>query len=218
MIAQLEPPEVPTLDSLRAELGDIPGWRILLRPPPGTATEADVLRLLDSPRKRICELIDGTLVEKAMGFRESIVGASLASRLTVFVDERDLGFVSGSDGTLKLESGRIRIPDVAFFSWSRVPGGRVPAEPVPKITPDLAVEVLSAGNTRREMELKREDLFGAGTKLIWLVDPRLRTVRVYTDVEAFTELTEADTLDGGAVLPGFAVPVKALFAKLERGE
>jgi Uma2 family endonuclease len=127
-----------------------------------------------------------------------------------------LGLVTTADGTVRLWAGRVRIPDVAFFSWDRIPGRRVPRDPMPTLAPDLAVEVLSVSNTRREMRLKREDYFRAGVRLVWEVDPRTRTVQVYTSPEESTTLAESDTLDGGAVLPGFSLPLRELFAELDR--
>jgi Uma2 family endonuclease len=66
------------------------------------------------------------------------------------------------------------------------------------------------------MARKRCEYFKAGVRLIWEIDPRVRTVRVYTSETAFRDLTQADTLDGGDVLLGFAVPVTDLFAELDR--
>src|SRR5438309_8854608 len=102
-------------------LGNVPLERIRMRPPPGTATEADVLVALEAPRKRICELIDGVLVEKAMGYRESVLANYLSFVLTGFVLQRNLGLVTGADGTIRLWAGRVRVPDLAFFSWDRFP-------------------------------------------------------------------------------------------------
>jgi Uma2 family endonuclease len=85
---------------------------------------------------------------------------------------------------------------------------------VPDLAPDLAVEVLSEGNTREEMERKLKEYFLSEVSVVWFVDPRNRTVRVYTSPDDVTELGEGDTLDGGDVLPGFSVPVARLFADL----
>jgi Uma2 family endonuclease len=208
---------VDNLAELLERLGNIPPERIRMRPPPGTATEADVLEALEAPRKRICELIDGVLVEKAMGFTESLLGSYLIVLLDAFVRPRNLGLVTAADGTVRLWAGRVRIPDVAFFSWDRMPGRRRPPEPIPTLAPDLAVEVLSRGNTPGEMLLERQDYFSAGVHLAWEIDPRQRTVTVYTSPETPTAvLTAADTLDGGTVLPGFSLPLGDLFAELDR--
>jgi Uma2 family endonuclease len=92
----------------------------------------------------------------------------------------------------------------------------VPEAPIPDLAPDLAVEVLSESNTAAEMARKREEYFAAGVRLVWLVDPRSRTVTVHDAEGRSTTLDETATLDGGAVLPGFAMPLRDLFAELDR--
>ncbi|MBC8116380.1 MAG: Uma2 family endonuclease [Candidatus Saccharimonas sp.] len=208
--------EIETLAELVERLGGIPLDRIRFHPAPGTATEKDVITALEAPRKRICELIDGVLVEKAMGYRESVLASLLIELLNAWVRPRNLGLVSSPDGTLRLWAGRVRIPDVAFTSWDRMPGRKRPTKPIPELSPDLAVEVLSESNTYGEMQLKLADYFAASVRLVWIVDPELRTVEVHAGSGQMTLLRQDDTLDGGAVLPGFAVPLKDLFAELDR--
>src|SRR5580704_13363724 len=97
-------------------LGDIPLERIIFDPLPGTATEIDLLRLVESG-DCLCELVDGTLVEKPMGVVESYVATKLAIRLGQFVEDQNLGGITGADSTLRMSStGRIRLPDLSFFS------------------------------------------------------------------------------------------------------
>ena len=188
-----------------------------MHPLPGMATEADVLAGLEGPRKRICELIDGVLVEKAIGYRESLLAIYLSFAILSFVRPRKLGLVLGADGIIRLWAGRVRIPDLAFYSWDRLPDRRVPDQPIPALAPDLAIEVLSAGNTPAEMLQKRRDYFGAGFRLVWEIDPRARTASVYTSPESpSTILLEADALDGSPVLPGFTMPLRDLFAELDQ--
>jgi Uma2 family endonuclease len=164
----------------------------------------------------LCELVDGTLVEKPIGLRESLIAVFLGGEIRQFVVARNLGIVTGTDGTLKLWEGLIRLPDVAYVSWDRIPGRQIPAEPVPNIAPDLAVEVLSQSNTRREMERKRGEYFAAGVRLVWEIDPNTRTVAVYTAPDTFVTLQQSDVLDGGSVLSGFAIPLTELFGELDR--
>jgi Uma2 family endonuclease len=205
------------LAELLDRLGGIPLERVRLHPPPGTATEADVLRALEAPQKRICELIDGVLVEKATGYRESILASMVIESLNAFVRSRNLGLVTAPDGTVRLWAGRVRIPDVAFFSWDRMPGRKRPPDPIPSLSPDLAIEVLSQSNTPSEMRTKRADYFSVGVRLVWEIDPETRTVQVYSRAAAADAvLTEADDLDGDPVLPGFKLPIGELFAELER--
>ena len=94
-------------------------------------------------------------------------------------------------------------------------GGHVPSEPIAPVVPDLAVEVLSAGNTKREMSRKCEEYFAAGVRLVWQIDLETRTAAVYTNPGEFRTLTESDTLDGEPVLPGFEFSLRELFAELE---
>jgi Uma2 family endonuclease len=207
---------IDNLAELVERLGGIPLERIRFRPPPGTATEDDVIAALEAPRKRLCELIDGVLVEKSTSYSESLLATLLIEVLNAFVRPRNLGLVTAPDGTMRLWAGRVRMPDVAFTSWDRMPGRRRPAKPIPDLAPDLAVEVLSRSNTPAEMRLKRQDYFTARVLLVWEVNPEARTVSVYTAPDNPTVLTEADTLDGGTVLPGFALPLRDLFGELDR--
>ena len=78
------------------------------------------------------------------------------------------------------------------------------------------MEILSESNTKAEMSRKLGEYFAAGTRLVWYIDPPTRGIRVYTAADQCVELQEADTLDGGAVLPGFALPVRDLFDRAER--
>jgi len=211
----ISPAAIETLADLLEHLGGISPKRVRFHPAPGTATEEDVLVIRNSPERRLCELVDGVLVEKAMGFRESFLACALIEILRGFVRQRNLGLVTGEAGMMRLMAGLVRIPDVAFISWFRLPNRRVPTEPIPDLAPDLAVEVLSVGNTPGEMARKRQDYFRSGVQVVWQVDPNTRTVEVFTAPEQSTLLHEMQTLDGGTVLPGFALPLHELFAELD---
>ena len=191
-------------------LGDVPLHRIVFDPWPGTATETDLLRFVDRD-KRLCELIDGTLVEKPVGYWEAQIAMNLAAVLWAYVARHDLGRVSGPDTTLRMPSSdRVRLPDVVFISKARQP---TLAVAVPTLAPDLAVEVLSESNTPGEMNQKMREYFASGTRLAWYVDPIGRTVKVYQSAEApMAILAEGDVLDGQDVIPGFTLAVKDLFA------
>ena len=204
-----------TAEDLLNDLGGIAPSRVRIRPTPGTATEADLIEA-NSRKATIYELVDGVLVEKGMGFTESVLAGVILAILRGFVVPRNLGLVSGPDGMLRLLPGLVREPDVAYISWRRIPGGKFPTEPIGGFAPDLAVEVLSPSNTRAEMARKRREYFEAGVRLVWEVDPRARTVDVYQSPEHPTRLDATRTLDGGEVLPGFALPLVELFAELDR--
>jgi len=212
-LADLEP-GAGSMAELLDSLGGISPKRVRMNPLPGTATVRDVVRLRETSR-RLYELVDGTLVEKIMGAKESFVAGEVLTLMKNWNRANgNLGMVLGPDGMVKLMKKLVRIPDVSFTNWDRVPGRVVPDEPVPDLAPDLAVEVLSEGNTREEMERKLKEYFLSEVQLVWFIDPRKRVVQVYTSPDDVNTLREGDTLDGGDVLPHFSVEVSALFEQL----
>ena len=177
--ATIAPPKIRTLADLWKRLGDIPLDRIRFEPPPGTATEEDVLEL-DRREGRLCELVDGTLVEKAVGAAESYV-AWLLGHL--------LDSVSRPERPGDLPRSRWHAADLARAGSDSRPVvhlvGQAPrAEGLPEavsdLYPDLAVEVLSEGNTPAEMRpqaggiLRRRGPPGLADR------SRKRTARVHT--------------------------------------
>jgi Uma2 family endonuclease len=203
-------PQELTLADILRQLGGISPKRIRFRPAPGTATEEDVVKIRDRER-RLFELVDGVLVEKVMGYWESVLAIELAGLLRDFVKPRKLGTLAGEAGMLRLSPGLVRIPDLSFISRARLAHHRRARAPILPLAPDLAIEVVSEGNTRREMARKVSEYFASGCRLVWLVDPRTRTVAVYTSTAKPIMLTEKQVLTGGDVLPGFRLPLRKLF-------
>ncbi|MGP0063455.1 MAG: Uma2 family endonuclease [Isosphaeraceae bacterium] len=204
------PDTVWTVADLYRRFGPISFERIRQDPPPGLGTVEDVVRLNDH-EDRLYELVDGILVRKIMGHEQSYLAVRIGTVLSIFVEPRGLGWVVGEGGMMQLAINLVRIPDVSFISWDRVPGDEFPKEPVPLLVPDLVVEVISRGNTSKEMEEKLKEYFEKGVRLVWFVRPRGRVIDVYTAPDRFTRLTVSATLDGGDVLPGFSVRVGELF-------
>ena len=207
-----------TIDSLKDllnELGGIAPERIRFRPPPGMAKEKHLVQAHDH-QNRLCELVDGVLVEKAMGSIESLLAMELAYEIRRFIEDADLGVVLGADAMLRLAPGLVRMPDLSFVSWEKIPDGQFPDEPISGLVPDLAVEVLSAGNTKREMARKVAEYFEAGVRLVWLIDPKARTVDAYTGLKTSRRLGNGQILGGEPVLPGFTLPLRQLFARSTR--
>jgi Uma2 family endonuclease len=212
--AKTAPPEIRTLGDLLDRLGGIPPDRIRFDPPPGTATEQDVLEL-DRREGRGCELIDGTLVEKALGSAESYVSWLLGGLLKDYLDRHKLGIGLNPDGLLRISPGLVRMPDLSFISWDKLPNRKVPLKPIWNLYPDLAIEIVSEGNTSAEIRRKLSEYFNAGVRLAWVIDPRKRTARVHKSARRSTLIREHQSLDGGDVLPGFIVPLADLFENLE---
>lgn len=206
------PPAIETLADLLHRLGDIPLERIRFRPAPGTATEEDVI-VAEARTGRLCELVDGVLVEKGIGYYESRLAVILGYFLEGYLEHKDLGITLAADGVTRMEPGLVRMPDVAFHSWEHFPNRLLPPGAFVEQAPDLAVEILSPSNTEREMERKRGEYFSGGTRLVWQVYPRTHRVRVYTSPDTFVDLSEADTLTGDPVLPGFTLSVRRWFER-----
>lgn len=203
-----------TLAEMLHRLGDIPLERI--RFPVGRATEEDVIKYMEAANKRLYELIDGVLVEKAMGFWESSIASIVAQHLWNYLDAHDLGIAFTADGPFRVRVGRIRFPDAGFISWDRLPGDDQPRTPILAAVPNLAAEVISKSNTVREMENKLLDYFEAGVQLVWYIYPETQTAIVYTSPTRKKDIGPDGTLDGGKVLPGFSLPLKKLFARTRR--
>lgn len=211
--AKLPFEDLGELLALVERLGDIPPSRVCLDPFPGTATERDLLRKHGRPHK-LYELVEGTLVEKPMGHVESIVAAELIRVIGNFIRQHQLGYFSGSDDLIRLMPKVVRGPDVSFTSWTQRPERTADTDAISNVIPNLVVEVLSKGNTRGEIAKKLKDYFFAGVQLAWVIDPKTHTAEAYTAPGEKEAIPADGELDGGDVLPGFTLPLAALFADL----
>ncbi len=192
-------------------LGDVPIERVLFDPPPGTVTGEFYEKIDGRVHGALVELVDGTLVEKPMGMNESRIASVLIIHVGGHVLQHRLGFVAGEAGTVKMSGGNCRMPDVAVYLRSDYPGGKRPTQKVPQIPPRLAVEVLSEDNTAAEIDKKLAEFFASGCRLAYVIDPKTRTARRYTSTADSTAIDPDGTLDGGDVVPGFAVSLASLF-------
>ena len=200
-------PGPATLAEYLEGLGDVDLSRILWTPRPGTATEAD---LLACPLKLV-ELIDGTLVRKTMGGRESFAASALYEWLVIWKRKSSAGLLGLPDAMYRLAPGVVRIPDLSFTSWLGLPNANAHLHPIVDFVPELAVEVLSESDRPGAVRRKVREFLTHGTKLVWVVDARAETVTVYTAAREATTLTRTDILDGGDVLPDFSLPLAELF-------
>lgn len=214
----LPPPALPaswSMADLQEHLGDVPAERIRLYPPPGLATVEDALRLGDR-KEAICELIDGVLVEKPMGTFESLLSMILGHLLMNHLDHDNQGVVLGEKGALQILPTKMRIPDVSFIRWESFPDRKLPKDRVYRAVPDLAVEIISAGNTSQEMDKKLDEYFEAGVRLVWYIYPDTKTARIYTARDKVVEIDQQGQLDGGEVITGFTVRLGELFDRIEQ--
>ena len=206
-----------TVEELAARVGAVPLWRVRTDPPPGTAREADVERIRRE-EDRLCELIDGVLVEKAVSEKTAFLAAELITFLNIFIRPQRLGWVIAPDGYYRLFGRLLRAPDISYIRRDDRPDGEILSTGYADVAPALAVEIFSPGNTTAELERKRGEFFAAGTELFWIVYPERREIVVSTGPEEHSTLGPDDTLDGGTVLPGFTLRVAELFERVNLGE
>lgn len=163
--------------------------------------------------KRI-ELVQGVIVEMApTGGEHGEICAWLTHLLFAHVAAHKLGTLTSAETGFVLftDPDTVRAPDIGFIAASR----RVKTKRFYRFAPDLAVEVVSPGDTVAEIEQKALDYLQAGTQTVWVVYPDLRVVAVYRPGEAVSVLRGAEKIDGGKVLPGFAITVDDVFAWIE---
>jgi Uma2 family endonuclease len=176
-------------------------------------TPEDVWQL--SQQGESFELIDGELYPMAPSkLRHSRVAGRIATFIGHYALEHRLGESYVAEPGFQLPTANVLAPDVAFISSARL----LPETDAPgfdKIAPDLAVEVMSESNTKVEMHRKVQLFFAAGTRLIWIVYPKSRTIYVYTAPDKITVLQGDTVIDGGDVLPGFSVRLADIFGRMD---
>jgi Uma2 family endonuclease len=171
-----------------------------------TFTDEQLLRLPKDGYKR--ELVDGKIVVSPAGYRHGLVIVRLSARLAAFVAERDLGDVLDSSTGFRLPSRNLRVPDISFVARGRVPDP--PPEGFAYLAPDLVVEVLSPGDSPRQVLDKVGEYLGAGSRLVWVIDPEARRAAAYRSLTDVTQIPEEGALDGGDLLPGFSCRLAAI--------
>ena len=165
------------------------------------------------PDNQGMELIDGIVMEKAMGTECGSINTRIGYYLWSVVLPARLGEVIDGDGMYRCfpsHPNRIRKPDLSFIRRERLPNGRVPVG-ITLIRPDLAVEVISPNDEYESIDEKIADYYDAGVPLIWVVAPRTRTVLVYQADGSARRLRDTDDLTADPVVHGFRVRVAELF-------
>lgn len=180
-------------------------------------TADELFRLNRGPQRH--ELVKGEL--KAIspaGFQHGVIVNQLSQLLTDFVNRNGLGLVLGAETgfILSRNPDTVRGPDISFVTRERIERIGIPVAYFPE-APDLAVEIVSPGDTVSEVEAKAEDWLNGGKRMLWVVSPRSRTVTVYQSLHQISVLTENETLDGAPVLSGFSCRVGELFQPLFPG-
>lgn len=160
------------------------------------------------------ELIRGELrTMTPAGNSHGRIAMRVASPLFQHVEERGLGVVYAAETgfILARNPDTVRAPDVAFVSRERLEEVGETERYWPG-APDLAVEVVSPGDTYAEVESKVAEWLRAGSRMVIVVDPSNLVVKVHRSPAEVETLTEADEIEGSDVVPGWRMPVRRLFA------
>ena len=159
------------------------------------------------------ELVRGELREMSPATPGSNrIGLRILRPLSDFVERAELGEVFGFEAGFVIEHtpDTVRAPDVAFVRAERLPAGDGP-DGFWSIVPDLVVEVVSPSDRAGDLQEKIEDYLAAGVRLLWIVQPRRKTITVYGADRTWRILHVGDILDGGDVVPGFQLALADLF-------
>jgi len=161
------------------------------------------------------ELVHGDVVrEPPAGFGHGVQAARIGSFLQVWVERHGAGVVCGAETGFVLfrDPDTVRAPDAAFVSEERL-AQVADREPFFEGAPDLAVEVVSPGDRAPEVAAKVRDYLCAGSRQVWIIRPRERTLTVHRPGAAPLHLGADATLEGGDVLPGFSLRVARIFGE-----
>lgn len=162
------------------------------------------------------ELVKGVPVEMTpTGTSHGAVSMWIGYLILNYVETHDLGMVTAAETgfVLSTDPAIVRAPDVGFIAKARLTSPT--SERFFDGPPDFAVEVVSPGDTATDIHDKVMEFLHAGTRLVWVVYPRSKTVMVYKP-DADAHIFDANgVLDGGEVLPGFTLPVREVFKKLQ---
>ena len=176
-----------------------------------TITAEELLR--DPEREGRFELARGELLERLMpNYRHGRIASRSNRVVGNFVDEHGLGdFISEGGFVFERDPDTVFLPDLSFVRADRVP----PVDQqqgYPELVPDFVIEILSPSNTVLDTAERVRIYLATGVRLVWLLNDHQRSVTVHTPDHVARTLFEDDVLEGGDVLPGFAVRVGALFA------
>ena len=146
------------------------------------------------------------------GFEHGIRSAKIGGRLNEHVERYQLGYVCGAETGFKIAQNpdTVRAPDAAFIRQTTIDERGI-VKGYWEGAPDLAVEVISPGDTYTEVAEKVDEWLNAGCALVWVMNPRRETVEVYRSPEDITVLRGDDILEGGDVIEGFQCRVRDLF-------
>ena len=182
-------------------------------PSPELITAEELLNIPD-PLDRRCELVAGVIQYRPfMDFGSGAIASELNFRLSQHVHATRCGIfvATGTGYILRRNPDTVRAATASCLSearlnrFSRRHDGYFPS------APNLVVELLSDFDDEKDIDRRNSDWFDGGAKLVWVVNPRWKTVTVYRSATDKQELSLCDSLVGAEVLPGFVCPLTDIF-------
>ena len=192
---------------------------LMLDNPPSPAARSRVTadELLAMPNAKNFELVNGELVERIMGWESECLGMNVSALLWNYCREHACGWVNGSSAGYQCyeeafpdDPDRVRKPDVSFIAADRI-SAETDLRGHCELVPDLAVEVISPNDRYHEVEDKVDEYLRVGVRLVWVVDPKKKTIRIHRANGTIQDLRVGDELSGEEVIPGFRCPVSEVF-------
>lgn len=159
---------------------------------------------------RIYELVDGEILVSPAGMRHGEVAGKILHIVATFLEKNPIGKVYTPDTGIALPDGNLRCPDVSVVRNEKLPGGQSP-DTFGELVPDLVVEVLSPSDSLKEVGRKIGEFLECGVPLVWLADPKRKTVTVYRSLSETQQYTGEDLINAEPVLPGFSCAVSRFF-------
>ena len=205
------PAGIDTLADLVRWLGDLPIDRICVTPPPGLATERDVLAARRTPERWLCELVGGVLIRKAYDFWAAVLSGQVMCRISDIEQIRRKGAMLAGSMPYRLAPGLVRIPDVSFIPWDHFPGRKLVDEEIGTIMPTLVLEVVAPSDGEREIERKRDEYFQAGVEEVWIVDSVRKDAAIWSGPTSVQRFEPGDMVRGSAIFPECSISLEKLF-------
>jgi Uma2 family endonuclease len=164
------------------------------------------------------ELVNGKVIRMApAGGEHGVEAFTIGLLLGSYVRERKLGVMCAAETGFRLDRGNVRAPDAAFISNARLEnnrdkmGGKLRTEKFWPFAPDLAVEVVSPGDSAQDVAAKVRDWFVGGVQMVWIIYPKQQNVHVFAAPDTWLIVEASDSLDGGEIVPGFSCRVQEIF-------
>ena len=166
-----------------------------------------------APRLSPCELVKGEIIPMSPGhFKHSRVTMNIAFVLEAYARRTKTGRILTNEAgmVVKKDLDTVRGGDVVFISYKRLPAART-YKGFLRIAPELVVGVLGEDDTWKDLEEKTEEYRSFGVDMVWVVDPKTLSVRLYPRRGEPYVLHEKDEISGGKILPGFSCGVSEFF-------